>query len=520
MPTHLRALVVIMVLSSIVFWLARKPICAQLMRPEDFSRRRNLWLIGTLIIFLSHDFWIFAGLWGLVLLLYGRRDPNPIAVYVMLLLALPGVAQDVPGFGLVNHLFELSSARLATLTLLLPAAWMLLLHKQPDHRWRVADTLVLAFLAYNAALQANYLSLTMTMRGVFGLFIDIWLPYYVASRTLRDMRSVLEVAAAFVLALAVLAPIAMFEGMRHWLLYSSLTDALDLPPREINNYLIRGDTGLLRAMATTGHSIILGYVMMIGTAMLLVVMPRLRPKSLGLLCTVTIIGGLVATLSRGPWVGAAVALLVGMAMGDGAARRWAWVGGVGGVLALVFVLSPLGEVIVEFLPFVGSVDAQNVSYRQRLFEISMIVLWDNPVFGSFAYMFNPLMEQLRQGQGIIDMVNTYLAIALSYGLVGLALFVAPFAYTWVTCWVAQRRAAAHDPDAVAVGRALLAALAGVAVTIATVSNIGLVPRMYWLLLGVTVAYVNVLRGQRVSRIEPAVSHAGAEAAWPHRGVRG
>jgi O-antigen ligase len=254
--------------------------------------------------------------------------------------------------------------------------------------------------------------------------------------------------------------------------------------------------------------------------MLLVVMPRLRPKSLGLLCTVTIIGGLVATLSRGPWVGAAVALLVGMAMGDGAERRWAWVGGVGGVLALVFVLSPLGEVIVEFLPFVGSVDAQNVSYRQRLFEISMIVLWDNPVFGSFAYMFNPLMEQLRQGQGIIDMVNTYLAIALSYGLVGLALFVAPFAYTWVTCWVAQRRAAAHDPDAVAVGRALLAALAGVAVTIATVSNIGLVPRMYWLLLGVTVAYVNVLRGQRVSRIEPAVSHAGAEAAWPHRGVRG
>lgn len=520
MPTHLRALVVIMVLSSIVFWLARKPVCEQLMRPEDFARRRNLWLLGTLIVFLSHDFWIFAGLWGLLLLLYGRRDPNPIAVYVMLLLAMPGISQDIPGFGLINHLFELSSARLATLALLLPAAWMTLLHSQPDRRWRTADSLVLAFLAYNAALQANYLSLTMTMRGVFGLFIDIWLPYYVASRTLRDTRSILEVAAALVLGLAVLAPIAVFEGMRHWLLYSSLTDALDLPPREINNYLIRGDTGLLRAMATTGHSIILGYVMMIGTAMLLVVAPRLRPKSMGLLCTAALIGGLIATLSRGPWVGAAVALLVGMAMGDGAVRRWAWFGGAAGALALVLVLSPLGEVIIEFLPFVGSVDAHNVSYRQRLFEISMIVLWDNPVFGSFAYMFNPLMEQLRQGQGIIDMVNTYLAIALSFGLVGLSLFVAPFVYTWVSCWAAQRRASTHDPDAVALGRSLLAALAGVAVTIATVSNIGLVPRMYWLLLGVMVAYVNVLRGQPVSRSEHVASHAGAEAAWSHRGVRG
>jgi exosortase B len=518
MPTHLRALVVIMVLSSIVFWIARKPICAQLMKPEDFARRRNLWLIGTLIIFLSHDFWIFAGLWGLVLLLYGRRDPNPIALYVMLLLGMPGVAQDIPGFGLVNHLFELSSARLATLTLLLPAAWMLLLHGQPDRHWRTPDTLVLAFLAYNAAMQANYLSLTMTMRGIFGLFIDIWLPYYVASRTLRDTRSLLEVAAAFVLGLAVLAPMAVFEGMRHWLLYSSLTDALSLPPREINNYLIRGDTGLLRAMATTGHSIILGYVMMIGIAMLLVVMPRLRPRSLGLLCTLTIIAGLVATLSRGPWVGAAVALLVGMAMGDGAARRWAWAAGSLAVIGLVLVLSPLGEVIIEFLPFVGSVDAQNVSYRQRLFEISMIVLWDNPVFGSFSYMVNPLMEQLRQGQGIIDMVNTYLAIALTFGLVGLGLFVVPFVHTWIMCWSVQRRAAEHDPDAVALGRSLLAALAGVAVTIATVSNIGLVPRMYWLLLGVTVAYVNVLRAQRVARSGHVVSHA--EAAWSHRGVRG
>ena len=33
------------------------------------------------------------------------------------------------------------------------------------------------------------------------------------------------------------------------------------------------------------------------------------------------------------------------------------------------------------------------------------------------------MEDLRQGEGIIDLVNTYLGVALSYGVIGLFFFL-------------------------------------------------------------------------------------------------
>jgi hypothetical protein len=35
------------------------------------------------------------------------------------------------------------------------------------------------------------------------------------------------------------------------------------------------------------------------------------------------------------------------------------------------------------------------------------------------------MEDLRQGEGIIDLVNTYAQVGLFYGIAGLALFVTP-----------------------------------------------------------------------------------------------
>jgi O-antigen ligase len=112
---------------------------------------------------------------------------------------------------------------------------------------------------------------------------------------------------------------------------------------------------------------------------------------------------------------------------------------------------------------------------------------NNPVFGSFDFWSAPQMQEMIQGEGIIDMVNSYLGIALSYGLVGFTMFSAVFlCAAWGT--VKGMRATEPGTELHDLGRALLAALVGALVTIATVSSILVVPTIYWLIAGLCVGY--------------------------------
>jgi O-antigen ligase len=138
-------------------------------------------------------------------------------------------------------------------------------------------------------------------------------------------------------------------------------------------------------------------------------------------------GGLYAPLSRGPWVGTAVMIVVFIGTGRKAVKRLMLLA-LAGVLALpLLAVVPGGQKVLDLLPFIGTVEAENITYRQQLIDNAMIVIQRNPWLGSFDYRSTPEMQSLTQGQGIIDIVNTYIGIALSVGLIGLMLFVCFFA---------------------------------------------------------------------------------------------
>src|SRR5947209_19575554 len=96
----------------------------------------------------------------------------------------------------------------------------------------------------------------------------------------------------------------------------------------------------------------------------------------------------------------------------------------------------------------------------------------NPILGSPYYLSSPGMEQMRQGEGIIDMVNSYLGVALPTGSVGLFLFLAVFGSSLICLLRQSFDRYAHHDEGRTVARALLAALVGILVTIATASSIG------------------------------------------------
>ena len=78
---------------------------------------------------------------------------------------------------------------------------------------------------------------------------------------------------------------------------------------------------------------------------------------------------------------------------------------------------------------------------------------------------------MRQGQGIIDITNMYLQIALPYGLVGATLLFGPFFAVIGALLLSTSHRENADAD-VAKGRAIVcAALVGWCVLVTTTSNV-------------------------------------------------
>ncbi|WP_422418617.1 O-antigen ligase family protein [Pseudomonas sp. GZD-222] len=498
MPEHFRALIVILFLASIVFILARRP-ATDLIPYRDFKRRRNLWFAVTLLAFFSHSFWLYAAAMTIMLTLAGRREHNPMALFFLLLFAIPPASVQIPGFGVINYLFELNHLRLLTLSVLLPAA--LYLSKQSDtlafgRTW--SDKLLAAGLVLMNLLYLRETTLTDTLRQTLYLYVDVFLPYYVASRTLKDLSDFKDALLAFVLAAFVLAIIGVAEFSRHWLLYNALTDAMGVQ-WGMSNYLSRGNS--LRASATTGQAIALGYVISVAIGFFLFVQGYVRSRWQRYLGALLLFAGLIAPLSRGPWIGAVIIVAAFIATGRGAVKRLTLLA-LAGVLAIpLLTLAPGGEKVLDLLPFVGNLEKENITYRQRLLDNSWIVIQRNPLFGSFDYRNTPEMLSMIQGQGIIDIVNTYVSLALRTGLIGLALFVAFFASVLLGIRKAMRTFPDRDDEQRQLGRALLATLAGILVIIFTVSSITVIPVVYWSVAGVGAAYVQMIRRLRYTQTE-------------------
>lgn len=495
MAEYLKALVVILFLAAIVFTLAGRYVRATA-QFEDFTRRRNIWFVLTLAAFVAHNFWIYT-LIAVPLLLYSnRRESNPPALFFFILFILPIATIPIPGMGLINFLFNLSHARLLELCILLPAFFAIRRQGNTLSFGRTATDKVLAgYLVLTALLTLlEKPSETNSLRDAFYLFIDVFLPYFVISRSLKNMAAFRDALLSLVLAIMVLAPIAAFESIKHWLLYSVLTDVLGLQGA-MTGYL--GRDGILRAIATAGQPIALGYLMVVGMGFYLFLQRFIQKKLIRRLGMLVLAAGLIAALSRGPWIGAAILLSIFIATGRKAMPRFMGLS-LAAILSFTLVaMLPGGEKVINLLPFIGNTETENIDYREQLITNSIIVIKRNIWFGSVNYFEAPEMEALRQGEGIIDVVNTYIGMALTKGLVGLGLFVSFFALTLMGIYRAMRLIPDKDSEEYLLGRVLLATLLAILFIIFTVSSITIIPIVYWSVAALGVAYTQMVRNNAV-----------------------
>ena len=484
MPEHLKVLVIVLSAGVAVFWAGERILCPQTVQVADFRRRRNAWLGVVLIAFLAHNFWIAAFLTGWLTFYLARRDPNPLALYLTVLLAVPWYSMEIPGFGLVNYFVTLNHYKVINLAVLLP----LVLSRAPAEpaslaqRW--TNWALAAYLVYTEFMLIPARTMTGSMRGVVDIFITVAIPYIAFSRMCPSGAAVREVISGFVVGAAVLGVVAPFESLKGWLVYESLREPLGIAPPDLLTYLFRGGEGLLRANGSVGNSIVLGYVMMLAMLLSIALFPGSGWRKWALIAP--LVAGLVFALSRGPWIGCAVGLLILVFVRKASLRALVSLSGASVTLVLAFQFVPQLHALIEFLPFLGSVDDHTVSYRQQLFEVGMVVFREHPIFGAIDYITNPVMEQMRQGQGIIDMVNSYLGVALAFGAVGLLLFCLPFGLA-IFC-AARGLGRCSSPGCRKGNASLLAAVVGAMLTIATVSSIGAVAPLYWMLIALAVRF--------------------------------
>jgi len=492
MPENIRAYIVIFGLSIFSLFILDRlnPL------PDHHKQSRqwaSYWIIVTSAAFLTFNYWVFVFIVSGLLLVVAPKAPNGrLSTYFFLLPALPILENEVPGFAGVRYFFDISYPRLLVLCILLPLAVSTFRERRLESRTSFfpSDKYLFGYVGLALLLAFRDPSITNSLRSCFYIILEILIPYYVISRQTRSLGDFKSIFLAIFSSAFVLSVIAWFEALKYWLLYKSLGGALGISVSRFSGYGRR--EGFLR-IGTTMTTIPFGYFMMIGFGALSFFKPYISGFRF-MIFGGAIIGALLATISRGPWVGFAGLVLVSAFYSPRRVKALALLIAAGLFGLSLLTVIPGGDKFLSLLPFIGSGGhaAETVSYRQQLFETGIDVIKANPLFGSPTYRQDAEMEAIRQGQGIIDVVNSFLAVALSHGLVGLSLFIGVFGSLLLRIRRATLRARSLSAEHARVGQVLLAILVAVLIVIGTVSSVEYIPIYYWALAGLGAAYVNFI----------------------------
>lgn len=496
MLSQIKALIVILAVALPVFWMATVA-WPESARP-DIRRWRTAFVLVTVLSFVTPSIWIYALTMPVVVLTFllpaGERAQRAAVLWSLLMLAVPNVGAYIPGIGGISNFFEMTHTRALSLALLVPA--MVMLPKKSIQRPGLlgipTDWYVLGYFLVQMFVVAPQASTTDLIRQAFVLCIDTLLPYWVFSRAFVDGEGLYSALRAFVIVALALSVLAMFESVRRWPLYDAVSVHWGI---DWDMIIFLERAGLLRAKASAGFSLMLGCVLLVAWGWWWIVQAELKRRIWSVLGTLGLLAGLAASLARGSWLGAGVLTILLVLMGRAPVRNLTLIG-LGGVAFLgVAAVTPALSFVIDMLPFVGSVDSDNVEYRARLLEISLSLIYQSPWLGVPGYM--NYMEEMRQGQGIIDIVNSYIAVALTTGVVGLFCYVGMLVSMMWGLWRVRM-----NPDVPVAGRhmatGLLATTLALMFTLVTTSSIVVVLQLTYMLVGIGVSCARLYRPPKKS----------------------
>ena len=497
MPEFVRAYIVVVALSVFIFLLLRR-LNIGFIHNTELKLWRNYWLVITTISFFSPNIWIYT-FFIVILFAYATTSQiDRVALFVAVICASPLFRVTIPGFGLFNFLIVLSYVNILTLLILLPEYRKLRgSFRFPPNK---LDKFVVIYVIVICLLNFRDNTMTNGIRESINYSLAILLPYYALSRLVSDVDTLKKLLFTMLFCIAPLALIGTFESLKYWKLYSS-SIAHVLEYSKGIDYGIRGNS--LRASALFVGPLTLGYAMTIGIGLTVFINKYTNKKTLLRVLVAFLVACLYFTKARGSWVGILVLAILYIWSGPQKLGNLAKFSFAGLFSFGILSLTSLGQKIIQSLPFMSSAsshEASTVDYRFRLLEQSWLVFKKHPLFGTTNYRETPEMEVMRQGQGIIDVVNSYVHIGLSYGLVGLSLFLIIFFGLFLSVFKSVKALPDNEVDLINIGRVLFAIQGSILVMIMTVSSIDYIPVFYWVISGLCCAYIKICHHHTKARL--------------------
>lgn len=428
---NIKGLLVMLVAGLVAAWLLREPLRLWL----DDRRYRLIWvalLATTTAVFVAGH----VGLMMLALAVVAVVVPGQlglgvagvVGMYLGLSAITPQLTLSMSGLGPINQLLDLPIPRALSLLMIVPLALRVASTPPatdlPAINWRLADLAVVAYELLGIALEGRTASATHMVRLSLISALDILLPYYVVSRGITSWAQVRALLAVFCATMGLVVAATFVEQLLRWPMYSDLQHVYG--QRWVVTWILeRG--GLLRVRAMTPQPLLLGYLLLFALAYWLALTGTRWRERRNLLATGALLVALYFTVSRGPLMAGALLLISLLALGTMRPTLYGWLLTAATIAFATMVVMGWDDALVQALKqLLGDEAGQDgsIDYRKLLLETSLVLIAQNPWLGASDYYL--YMEHLRQGEGIIDLVNTYVHIALAQGLIGLALFLIPY----------------------------------------------------------------------------------------------
>lgn len=418
---------------------------AALLRKEDAAwvKRKPLALFLSMLLIgmWGHNIWVAYLALTLAPVLAAKDRAEAAALYCVLIVALPLLSRSIVFGGL--YIFHGDKYLFCALGL---AIAFFKGPKGPALMGSRFDLPLLIIVALEL-VHARSFGFTATLRQFAPVLLTILLPYLLLSRSLNTREDVRRFVLALSLTGFVMAAVAIVEVRLHWLIYAQIEGALHVE-RSVNLYT-KMRAGMIRAPASFGDSTSLGmYLAMTSLAMFALrsafASPRKMYVALGIVAL-----GILAANTRGAIIGAAIGFLVQDLYNRRYGALSVKVMGAAGIY--LFALTA-----AQFSPFFAAMlgktsDTQGTAdYRILLFRRGMEEIRKHPLVGTTLQAAMDNLQDLRQGEGIIDLVNGYISYGLTLGYLGIVGLVSVFVSLCAAMLVARRKLQV-DPELVKIG---------------------------------------------------------------------
>ncbi len=447
------------------------------------------WIVLTCIAFFVANQALYYILTALALFKLCPKDIDErLLFYGAMLPTIPGFLNWLVPFPGINYLVELDYIKTLNIVVLLP---LILATFNKDNSPRLAPsgvfkatTFIVLYFACIIILDWRENSVTNAARHSLDILWITGITVYALQRACNTPDSVNGLYFGLLIAAFFLAVISLFQAMEGWKFYTEISRSLSSRYSHLYNIsYIRGN--FLRTPATMAP-IPLGIYM--SFAVLLLYKFRSQSHStFVLICFFCLfLFAIFTTGSRAGYLSLVILFGIYFFLNP---RLKALRGLI--AFAAVVLMLPYYIAGISLDQFSEYDEHGTFEYRINLFFTSVELVQENFFFGSRYYNKDPALEALRQGQGIIDIVNTYLHIAMRYGMSGLSLLALSL-FTVVTGLLRARKEQEITPyelNSENTIRTTIAIICAFCVSITTVSFIDRLETYFWLFIAIGVCLI-------------------------------